>query len=106
MALQFGDRPNNEQRRPEGLYRRAAPQVARSTIRNMRTLTLNTVAVAAVALLLAGCTSQELWRTGQQWKKQECARLKDLDERKRCEKSTATSYEQFKAESQTADKKP
>ena len=58
--------------------------------------------VLAAICLLTGCTSQELWRTGQQWQKQECARLKDLEERKRCERSAATSFEQYQAESAAA----
>ena len=56
------------------------------------------------ALLLTACTSQEMWRAGQQWQKQECARLKDLDERKRCERSAAISYEQYRAETEAAKK--
>jgi hypothetical protein len=65
----------------------------------------NACAAAAVAMLaLAGCTSQELWRSGQQWQKQECSRLKDIEERKRCERSAATSYEQYKAETGAAAK--
>jgi hypothetical protein len=73
----------------------------------MRTLILKTaVGTLAATFVLAGCTSQELWRTGQQWQKQECARLKDLEERKRCERSAATSYEQYQAESAASAKKP
>jgi hypothetical protein len=74
----------------------------------MRTTILKTaVGIFAAASVLAGCTSQELWRTGQQWQKQECARLKDLEERKRCERSAATSYAQYQAETAAANaKKP
>lgn len=71
------------------------------------TILISTVGTLAATLVLGGCTPQALWRTGQQWQKQECARLKDLEERKRCERSAATSYEQFQAESAAASaKKP
>jgi hypothetical protein len=70
-----------------------------STMKNPTTLRAAAATSAAITLALAGCTSQQLWRSGQQWQKQECARLKDIDERKRCERSAATSYEQFQAES-------
>ena len=62
--------------------------------------------LVAATLPLLGCTSQELWRRGQQWQKQECLRLKDIDERKRCERSAAMSFEQFQAESAANAKKP
>ncbi|HLL09647.1 MAG TPA: hypothetical protein VK570_01205 [Rubrivivax sp.] len=64
------------------------------------------VGLLAATLSLLGCTSQELWRSGQQWQKQECSRLKDIEERKRCERSAATSFEQFQAESAANAKKP
>ena len=62
------------------------------------------MALAACVAWLAGCTSQQLWRVGQQWQRQDCARLKDLDERQRCERSAATSYERYKAESDAASR--
>ena len=64
------------------------------------------VGLLTATLSLLGCTSQELWRSGQQWQKQECSRLKDIEERKRCERSAATSFEQFQAESAANAKKP
>lgn len=54
------------------------------------------------AAALAGCTQAELYRTGQGWQQQECRKLKDLSERSRCEKSSALTYEQYRAEADAA----
>jgi hypothetical protein len=64
--------------------------------------------VAALLSLaaLAGCTSAELYRTVQGWQQQECLKLKDLDERKRCEASSARSYEQYRAEADAVRSAP
>lgn len=73
----------------------------------MPTRTLTAVAVFAAALVLAACTSQALWRAGQQWQRQECGRLKDPGERQRCERSAVASYQEYRAESAAATtKKP
>lgn len=72
----------------------------------MRSRIPSAVASLACSCLLGGCTAQELWRAGQQWQKQECARFNDLEERKRCERSAATSYEQYRAETAAGAKKP
>jgi hypothetical protein len=58
----------------------------------------------AVLCLVVGCSSQELYQTGQGWQKQECKKLQDRDERSRCEKSAATSYERYQAEVEAAKK--
>ena len=57
---------------------------------------------AASFMLLAGCSSQQLYIVGQGWQKQECQKLADLSERQRCEKSNAMSYERYKAEADAA----
>lgn len=60
--------------------------------------------LAPLLVLVAGCSSQEMYRAGQGWQKQECQRLQDRDERRRCEQSAATSYERYRAESEAAKK--
>jgi hypothetical protein len=50
------------------------------------------------AIFALGCSQAELYRTGQGWQQQECRKLKDPAERSRCEKSSAMSYEQYRAE--------
>lgn len=62
----------------------------------MKTFVLVTLA------LLAGCTSQQLYNVAQGWQHQECQRIADREERQRCEKSTAMSYEQYRREREAA----
>ena len=59
-----------------------------------------------LAALLPACTTQDFYNTGQAWQKQECLRLKDLDERRRCEKSTAVSYDRYRAEADATRQPP
>lgn len=62
--------------------------------------------VAALPLLLIACTNQQLYGAGQAWQKNECQRLQDTDQRARCMRSTATSYEEYKRQSaELGDKK-
>ena len=60
--------------------------------------------VAGTAVLLASCSAQELYATGQGWQQQECRKLQDLAERQRCEKSTAMSYDKYRSEAEAAKK--
>ncbi len=57
----------------------------------------------AMAALLAGtgCTTQQLYNTGQAWQRNECGRIMDQQERSRCLSSTSTSYEAYKQQSGT-----
>jgi hypothetical protein len=55
-----------------------------------------------MVLSLGGCTTQQLYSTGQSWQRQECLRLPDLAERDRCLRSTARSYEEFRSEAARA----
>ena len=59
----------------------------------------------AAAVALAGCSSQQLYATGQGWQKQECQKILEREQRTRCEQSAATSYERYQAEA-VAAKKP
>ena len=79
----------------------------RATMAPMKTLLLLALPAPMLSLLLpmAGCTSQELYRVGQGWQKQECRKLQDREHHQRCEKSAATSYERYQAEVE-ATKKP
>ncbi len=58
----------------------------------------------AALLLAAGCSSTALYADGQRWQLQECRKLPHGDERVRCEKSTAESFERYKAEAEAARK--
>ena len=57
---------------------------------------------ALLAAGLAGCSSQMLYDTAQQWQRQECHKLPDLAERQRCLDSRATSFERYQAEVEAA----
>jgi len=60
-------------------------------------------ALSIVALtLLSGCSHELLYNVGQGWQRAECQKLQDPTERSRCEKSTATSYERYRAEAEAA----
>jgi hypothetical protein len=60
---------------------------------------------AAIAVL-AACSSRDLYRTGQGWQAEQCRRLQDPAERSRCEKSTARSYDDYRAETDKARSAP
>ena len=70
----------------------------------MRTV-LDWLITLSTASLMA-CTTQDLYATGQGWKQQECQKLKDLDERRRCEKSTALSYDRYRSEADAPKQPP
>lgn len=61
------------------------------------------IGIAATATLITGtgCTTQQLYSTGQAWQRNECNRLMDQQERSRCLSSTSTSYEAYKQQSGT-----
>ena len=59
---------------------------------------------AATAVALAGCSSQQLYATGQGWQKQECQKILEREQRTRCEQSAAASYERYQAEAAAAKK--
>lgn len=60
--------------------------------------------LALAGTLFGGCSSQQLYGAGQQWQRTECNKLNDRDERTRCERSAATSYESYKSQAEAAKK--
>jgi hypothetical protein len=62
----------------------------------------NRLPILLVLLSVAGCSTRQLYSTGQSWQRQECLRLPDLAERDRCMRSTARSYDEFRAEAARA----
>ena len=71
----------------------------------MKTLPFILQAVAMV-VSLSGCSSQQLYATGQGWQKQECQKILEREQRMRCEQSAVTSYERYQAEAAAAKKPP
>lgn len=65
-------------------------------------------ASAAVALLvaLAGCSSRQLYDSALGWQRNACHRMPDSTERSQCLASTATSYEDYKRQSEDAKASP
>ena len=59
-----------------------------------------------LVLCLAGCSSQQLYASGQGWQKQECQQVLDREQRTRCEQSAATSHERYQADTAAAKKPP
>ena len=62
------------------------------------------ILTAAAFGLLAACSSQQLYNAGQGWQQSECQKLQDAAERQRCDKSTAMSYDKYRAEAEAAKK--
>lgn len=57
-------------------------------------------AVAVAALMAAtGCTTQQLYNTGQSWQRNQCTQLMDQQERERCMANAGSSYETYKKQS-------
>lgn len=65
------------------------------------TLRLAPLLIAFTAITnLASCSSQQLYGVGQAWKKNECNKIIDMQERNQCMGSTQTSYEDYKRQSE------
>jgi len=58
--------------------------------------------VAFIASVAPGCTSQQLYGTGQAWQRNECQKIPDAQERSRCLSNASTSYEDYKRQSEAA----
>jgi len=61
--------------------------------------------LALAAPFFVGCSSKALYGAGQQWQRTECNKIDDREERARCERSAATSYESYQSQRE-AGKKP
>jgi hypothetical protein len=57
---------------------------------------------ALIVAALGGCSSQELYSTGQGWQRNECRKLPDAQERERCMASTSLSFDDYQRESAAA----
>jgi len=51
--------------------------------------------LSAVSILTPGCSTQQLYGTGQAWQRNECQRLVDQYERERCLTNANTSYDTY-----------
>jgi hypothetical protein len=48
--------------------------------------------------LLPGCSSQQMYASGQSYQRNQCERLPDMGERQRCLEKANMSYEEYKKE--------
>jgi len=63
------------------------------------------ICLAAIVLgALPGCTSQQMYASGQAYQRQQCERLPDMGERQRCLEKASMSYEDYKKETQPEGK--
>ena len=51
---------------------------------------------------LSGCSSQQLYSAGQEWKKNECNRIIDAQERNRCMQGNQNSHDDYKRQTEEA----
>ena len=54
-----------------------------------------------LAGLLAGCSSEQFYASGQDWQRHECNKLLDSQERGRCLKNAGTSYNSYKRQTES-----
>ncbi len=52
--------------------------------------------------VLVGCSSQQLYSSGQSWQRQECHKLPDVAERNRCMASASTSFDDYQRQAAAA----
>lgn len=55
-----------------------------------------------VTSCLSGCSSQQIYNSGQAWQRNECNKIIDGQERSRCLANSNTSYEDYKRQTQEA----
>lgn len=51
----------------------------------------------------SGCSTQQLYNTGQSWQRNQCNQIIDQHERNRCLANASTSYEAYKKQSTTGN---
>jgi hypothetical protein len=73
-----------------------------STIRFVGVGTFTYVAIVVLSFS-SGCSSQQIYNTGQAWQQNQCNRIVDGSERERCLSKVNMPYEEYKR--QTEDKK-
>ena len=56
----------------------------------------------AVFALAGGCSSNQVYQSGQNWQRLECQKIQDLADRNKCLSSASTSYEDYKRQSEAA----
>ena len=58
------------------------------------------LASVTLAALLAGCSTEQFYASGQDWQRNECNKLLDSQERGRCLKNAGTPYDRYKRQAE------
>ena len=76
-------------------------RTSRFNVRLPSSKTMHRYTVAFIVVTaLAGCSSRQAYGVGQAWQRNECFKIADQQERSRCLASAATSFEQYKKETE------
>jgi hypothetical protein len=70
-------------------------------------LSMNRCFVFSIAIacgLASGCTSQQLYATGQSYQRNQCQKMPDQSERERCLSNAGTSHDDYKREADSGAK--
>lgn len=66
---------------------------------NERWVSMLATSCALFALvMISGCSSEQMYNAGSQWRRNECNTLQDQDARQRCLRQADTRYEDYKKE--------
>ena len=72
----------------------------------MQTRCLARLAVALLGMpvfaLAGGCSSSQIYASGQNWQRLECQKIQDPADRNKCLSDASTSYEDYKRQSEAA----
>lgn len=58
--------------------------------------------VTLTALLTQACSSQQLYGTGQEMQRNECRKIVDMQEQRRCMANAGMSHDEYKRQAETA----
>jgi hypothetical protein len=63
---------------------------------------LSLAASVSAALLMQACSSQQLYGTGQEMQRNECRKIVDMQEQRRCMANANVSHDEYKRQSEAA----
>lgn len=63
---------------------------------------LSVMSVTLMALLLQACSSQQLYGTGQEMQRNECRKIVDMQEQRRCIANASMSHDEYKRQAEAA----
>jgi outer membrane biogenesis lipoprotein LolB len=61
--------------------------------------------LAVLCLLLAGCSSQQVYDSSQGWRQNECNKLLDPDKQRACLEQADKSYDEYQRQKKAAEGK-